>query len=77
VLGLREEVGKSAAVNLGLASLAALQQALAGVVEGAVEQGEEGQGLWGQDLAVGIVNLAEDGNALEDGLGGSHGWMRG
>lgn len=72
VLGLGEEVGQNTPVKLGLANLAALEEGLASVVEGAVQEGEEGEGLGGEDLAVDIVDLAEDGDALEDGVGGSH-----
>lgn len=68
VLGLGEEVGQDAAVQLGLAELAALEEGLAGAVEGAVQEGQEGQGLGRQDLLVRLVDLAEDGDALEDGL---------
>jgi hypothetical protein len=52
VARLGEEVRQDAAVQLGLAQLAALQEVLAGRVEGALEEGEEGQGLRRQDLAL-------------------------
>lgn len=70
---LGEEVGQDAAVELGLAQLAALQEVLARRVEGALEEGEEGQGLRRQDLALRLLHGAEDGDALEDVVGGSHG----
>ena len=73
VLGLGQEVGEGALVQLGLADLAALEEGLAGWVEGALEQGEEGQGLRGQDLALRLLDRAEDGDALEDGLVAGHG----
>lgn len=68
MLGLGEEVGQYAAVDLGLTELAALEQALAGGIERAVQQSEESKGLGSQDLAMRLVNLAEDGYALEDGV---------
>jgi hypothetical protein len=72
VLGLGEEVRELAAVELSLADLAALEQGFPGRVEGAVEEGEEGEGVGGQDLAVRLVDLAENVDALEDGFGVGH-----
>lgn len=72
VLGLGEEVGERALVELGLADLAALEEGLAGAVEGALQEGEEGEGLGGQDLALRLLDGAEDADALEDGLAAGH-----
>lgn len=77
MFGLGQEVREGALVQFGLADLAALQQLLAGVVEGAVQQGEEGEGLGGEDFAVLLLDGAKDVDALEDGLGRCHdsvGW---
>lgn len=76
VLGLGQEVWEGALVKLGLADLAAFQQLLASVVERAVQQGKEGEGLWCQDLAVLLFDGSEDVDALEDGLGRCHGSVR-
>lgn len=72
MLGLREEVRKNIAVKLSLASLATLKEVLAALVEGAVQEGEKGEGLGGEDLAVDVVDFARDGHALEDGFDRSH-----
>jgi hypothetical protein len=72
VLGLWEEIRKLATVDISLALLATLEESAAGCVEGAVQQGEEGEGIGGEDLAVDIVDLAEDGDALEDGVCACH-----
>lgn len=72
VLSLGEEVREDTAVDLGLADDAALEKGLASRVEGALEEGEEGEGLRGEDLALVVLDLAEDIDALEDGIGGGH-----
>ncbi|KAI6775412.1 hypothetical protein HG530_002170 [Fusarium avenaceum] len=72
VLGLREEVRKNTAVKLSLASLATLKEDLTALVERAVQEGEKGEGLGGEDLAVDVVDFARDGHALEDGFDRSH-----
>jgi hypothetical protein len=72
VLGLREEVRKNTAVKLSLASLATLEEDLAALVEGAVQEGEKSEGLRGEDLAVDVVDFARDGHALEEGFDRSH-----
>lgn len=69
VLCLGEEIGQDAAVELGLANLAALEQRLASGVEGAVEESEECESLRGEDLFVLRLDSAEDGDALEDSVG--------
>ena len=72
VLGLGEEVGEDTAVDLGLADLAALEEVLAGLVEGTVKEGDEGESLGSQDLPLVLLNGAADGDALEKSLDGSH-----
>ena len=72
VLGLGEEVGQVALVDLGLAIDAALQQGLAGGIEGAVQDGEESTCFLGQDLAGVIGDVSQDGDILQLGLDGSH-----
>ena len=49
-----------------------LEELFARGVEGAVEEGEECYGILGEDLLVGVCDIAGDGNSLEDGVGGSH-----
>lgn len=65
MFGLGQEVEQVATVNLGLALDAALQQGLAGAIEGAVQQGQEGDGLLGEDLAGLVADGAEDGDVFE------------
>lgn len=65
VLGLGEEVEQVALVNLGLAVDTALQEGLAGRVEGTVEDGEESTSILGEDLAGIIIESSEDGDVLE------------
>lgn len=38
-----------------------------------MEEGEEGDGITGEDLAVGISDGARDAHALDDGVDGGHG----
>lgn len=67
MLGLGKEVGQNAAVQLILANLAALKKLLAGRVERSVQERQECECLWCEDLLLVIVDLAEDVDALEDG----------
>jgi len=66
MLGLRQEIEEVALVELGLADDAALEQGLAGGVEGAVEDGEEDGGFLAEDLAGVVVEGAEDVDVVED-----------
>ena len=84
MLGLRKEVEEGAPVEVSLADLAALEELLAAAVEGALEEGEEGEGLGSEDLALVVLDGTEDVDALEDGFGRGHceceekgGWMEG
>lgn len=72
VLGLGQEVGQVAAVDLGLLVDTALQESLAGRVEGAVQDGEEGAGVLGEDLAAVVVQSTQDGDILELSVDVSH-----
>lgn len=72
MLGLGQEVGQVAAVDLGLLVDAALQESLAGRVEGAVQDGEEGAGVLGEDLAGVVVQSTQDGDILELSVDVSH-----
>lgn len=72
VLRLWQEVGQDTTVKLGLSQLAALKKGLAGAIEGAVQECQKGQGLGCQNLAVRIVDLAEDGDTIENCVCGSH-----
>lgn len=73
VLCLGQEVGEVALVNLGLAVDTALEEGLASRVEGAVEDGEEGTGVLGEDLASFRAHIAEDDDVLELGVDLHHG----
>lgn len=73
VPGLWQEVGQGTLVELGLAELSPLEEVLACGVEGAVEEGDEGEGLGRQDLLVLLLDGAEHTDALEDVFHGSHG----
>ena len=73
VLGLGEEGGQGTVVELGLAQLASLQEALPRGIERPVQQRQESQRLGGQDLLLVLRDGAEDADALEDGIDGGHG----
>jgi hypothetical protein len=74
VLSLGEEVEELAIIEGSLAIDTALEESLAGRVEGAVEDGEEGTGVLGENLAGIVGDAAEDGNTLKVSVGGlSHG----
>lgn len=69
---LWQEVEQLAAVNLCLAGNSSFEQRLAGVVECAMQEGKESNRLLGQDLAVLVVDVSEDGDTLELGFDCSH-----
>ena len=52
VLGLGEEVGEGAGIELGLEELAAVEELLAGRVERAVQDGEELEGSGREEVLV-------------------------
>ena len=79
MLGLGEEVGEGAGVKLGLEELAAVEELLAGRVEGAVQDGEElegggreevlvaaCEGIEGQDGASAAARADKDGEGGEE-----------
>lgn len=72
VLGLGEEIGQSAIVELLLTDRSSLEESFAGGVEGAVEEGEEGRGLGSEDLAIPLLDGAVDGDALVDSFNAGH-----
>lgn len=72
VLGLGEEVGQMTLVDLGLAVNSTLQESFAGRVEGAVQDGEEGTGILGEDLAGLLGDGAQDGDILHLGIDLTH-----
>jgi hypothetical protein len=74
VLGLWQKVREGALVELSLAEPAALEEGLAGRVERALQQREESKGLGRQDLALRLLDGAEDVDALKDGLVAGHGF---
>lgn len=73
VLGLGKEVGQLAIINSSLAVDPTLQQGFPGRVEGAVQDGEEGTGFLGEDLAGVNVDVTEDGNIPQMVLDLGHG----
>ena len=66
MLGLGEEIGKFASIELGLTGHASLQQFLASLVECAVEKGQEDSSFLGNDLAVLVIERSEDVDLTED-----------
>jgi len=72
VFGLGQEIREHSLVELGLSDGSTLEELLAGRVEGAVQEGEEGNGIFAQDLLVEIGDGSRDVDALEDGVDGSH-----
>lgn len=66
MLGLGEEVELVAIVKLLLANLAPLEKRLACSVEGAVEHGEEDDGLFAEHSPPLVVEPAEDVDILQD-----------
>lgn len=69
MLGLGEEVELVAIVKLLLANLAPLEKGLACSVEGAVEHGEEDDGLFAEHSPPLVVEPAEDVDILQDLVG--------
>ena len=68
MLGFWEEVRQLALVELGLSDDTALEESFAGGIEGSVEDGEEGGGFFGEDVAGLVVEGSQDGDALDDVL---------
>lgn len=66
VLGLWQKVELTTLVKLQLANLASLKEILACGVEGAVEEGEEGSCILGEDLAGLVVQRCKDLDVRED-----------
>lgn len=69
MLGLGEEVELVAIIKLLLANLAPLEKRLACSVEGAVEHGEEDDGLFAEHSPPLVVEPAEDVDILQDLVG--------
>lgn len=72
VPGLWEEIWENPLVELGLSDNTALEKLLSSGVEGSVEEGDESNGILGEDLLVGVVDDTRDGDALDDGVDASH-----
>lgn len=72
VLGLGQEVGEMALVDFGLAVYTALEEGLAGGIEGAVQDSEESASILGKDPAAIVVQGTKDGDILELSLDVSH-----
>lgn len=69
VLGLWEEVWEVALVELRLADHTSLEQLLSSGVESSVQHGEEDDSVLVQDLLLLVIDVSEDVDILEDGLG--------
>jgi hypothetical protein len=69
VFGLWEEVEQVALVELGLSDHASLEERLPALVECAVEKGEEDGSILAENVSVLVVQLAEDVDLAEDGVG--------
>jgi hypothetical protein len=67
VFGLGEEVGEFAGVEAGLALLAGGQQLATAAVEAAMQVGDEGEGLRGEDLVEAVLRVAADLDAVAHG----------
>lgn len=72
MLGLWKEIWENALVELGLSDNTALEELLSSCVEGSVEESDESNGIFGEDLLVGVVDDARDGDPLDDGVDASH-----
>ena len=72
MLGLGQEIGKDTLVKLLLTDHSSLEQRLPGLIESSVEESEESSGFGREDLLLGVVDGAMDGDALVDGLDVSH-----
>jgi hypothetical protein len=68
VLGLGEEVRENSLVNLSLTQDTALEELLAGRVEGSVESGQESTCLLGEDLGGGLADGSKDLDVLEESV---------
>lgn len=55
-------------VDISLVLFVMFEESVVGCVEGVVQQGEEGEGIGGEDFVVDIVDFVEDGDVLEDGV---------
>jgi hypothetical protein len=69
VLCFWEEVEQVALVEFGLADHSPLQQVLAALVECAMQEGEEDGGILAENVSVLVIELAEDVDLAEDGVG--------
>ena len=65
VLGVWEEIESGAPVELDLTHFSPVQELFTSGIECPVEQCQEDNGIFGQDLARAFVERAEDSNALE------------
>ena len=72
MLCLREEVWESALVEFCLSDHTTLKEVFAGSIEGSVEEGEECNSIFAQDLLIEVSDRAGDIHAMEDRLCGSH-----
>lgn len=66
MLRLGEEIELHALVEFGLSQLSSIQQRLPPLVEGAMQDGEENGGIFGEDLLRLVVEGAVDGDLFED-----------
>ena len=74
VLGLWEEVEQVALVELGLTDHSSLEESFPALVECAVEEGKEDGSIFAEDVPVLVVQVAEDVDLAQDGVGvGCHG----
>ena len=69
VLGLWQEVEQVSLVELGLAKHASLEQGFSALVECAVEKGQEDTGVLAENVAVLVIEVAEDVDLSQDPFG--------
>jgi hypothetical protein len=73
VLGFGEEVEKVSLVELGLPDYSSLKQRFPALVECAVEERKEDTSVLAEDVTVLVVEITEDVDLAQDGIGiGSH-----
>lgn len=69
VLGLWEEVEQIALVEFCLSDHTTLEESFPALVECAVEESKEDGSIFAQDVSVLVIELAEDVNLAENGIG--------
>ena len=77
VFGLWKEVGESAFVKLGLSKVSTVEKVLPSTIKGAVEEGKEGNSVFGENLFIKVGDGAKDLDSFYNTIRGSHVDVRG